>query len=169
VFRRPVAKFTQLSDYPQLCQRIRDLKAQGLTHAEIARQVNQEGFRPPKRIHTFNQASISALVRSLGLSQPQPRKCPDQVLQAHEWWLTDLAIALDMPPVTLFRWCRQGLLKARQFKESFPYPWIVWADDAEFQRLQNYRQRGISQAARERWLKSHNLPAPDGTPDTTPR
>ena len=158
VFIRPVAKFTQLSYYPQLCQRIRDLKTQGLPNAEIARQINQEGFRPPKRSLSFNEASVASLVRTLGLSQPQPTKYPNDVLKPNEWWLTDLANALEMPPTTLFSWRRRGLLKARQFKEAHPYPWIIWADEAEFQRLRNYRQRDISKDCRERWLNQKPYP-----------
>ncbi|MEM0978998.1 MAG: recombinase family protein [Cyanobacteria bacterium P01_H01_bin.58] len=153
VFIRPVSKFTQLSYYAELCQRIRELKTQGLPHAAIARQINQEGFRPSKRARTFNAASIASLVRSLGLSQPQPTKYPDEVLQPNEWWLTNLANVLEMPPVTLLRWRTCGLLKARQFKEASPYPWIIWADETEIQRLRNYRQRDIRKEGRERWLK----------------
>jgi DNA invertase Pin-like site-specific DNA recombinase len=153
VFIRPVAKFTQLSYYAELCQRIRELKTQGLPNVAIAQQINQEGFRPPKRSSTFNEASVASLVRSLGLSQPQPTKYPDHVLQPNEWWLTNLANVLEMPPVTLWRWCTCGLLKARQFKEASPYPWIIWADEAEVDRLRNYRQRDIRKEGRERWLQ----------------
>ena len=164
VFIRPVSKFTQLSYYPQLCQRIRTLKAQGCSNAAIARQINQEGFRPPKRSRTFNEASVASLVHTLGLSQPQPTKYPDDVLKPNEWWLTDLANALEMPPTTLFRWRTRGLLQARQFQESAPYPWIIWADEAEFQRLRNYRQRDISEECRKRWLNRKPHPNVNSTP-----
>jgi hypothetical protein len=58
VFIRPVAKFTQLSYYAELYQRIRELKTQGLPNVAIAQQINQEGFRPPKRSSTFNEAFV---------------------------------------------------------------------------------------------------------------
>nr|WP_242028586.1 zinc ribbon domain-containing protein [Pseudanabaena sp. FACHB-2040] len=107
---RPVAKFSQLSYYPQLCDRIRQLRSQGLSTHAIAQDLNQAGFRPPKRTHTFNAQSVAHLLRSLGLTQPAPPSLPTTSLQPHEWWLTDLAATLQMPPVTLYCWLRQGLL-----------------------------------------------------------
>jgi hypothetical protein len=44
---RPVACLTQLSYYPQLAGRARDLADAGLTAAQIASRLNTEGFRPP--------------------------------------------------------------------------------------------------------------------------
>src|SRR5258706_218720 len=44
---RPVASLTQLSYYPQLAERARELAHAGLTHAQIAAQLTTEGFRPP--------------------------------------------------------------------------------------------------------------------------
>ena len=45
---RPVAKLTQLSFYPQLCERIRSLASAGLSAVDIACQLNQEGASPPQ-------------------------------------------------------------------------------------------------------------------------
>ena len=47
---RPVAKLEQLSYYPQMIERIKHLAGQGLRAAQIAEQLNQEGWRPPKRM-----------------------------------------------------------------------------------------------------------------------
>ena len=151
---RPVAKFTQLSYYPQLCNRIRLLRSQGLSTNAIAHQLNHDGLRPPKRTNTFNAQSVAELLRSLGLTQPAPPSLPTTPLQPHEWWLTDLAATLQMPPVTLYRWLRQGHLHARQL-EPPSRKWIVWADQTELDRLYQFRHRSLSEEARQRWRNQH--------------
>jgi DNA invertase Pin-like site-specific DNA recombinase len=81
---RPVAKWTQLSNYPQLCQRLKELVQSGVTTEEIAQSLNQEGFYPPKRRKTFNTEEVRALIRRLGLVTP--RISENQAsLAEHEW------------------------------------------------------------------------------------
>ena len=63
---RPVASLTQLSYYPQLAERARELAAAGLTYAQIAAQLTTEGFRPPKRCEAFTTAAVSDLLRAAG-------------------------------------------------------------------------------------------------------
>ena len=63
---RPVACLTQLSYYPQLAQRARELADAGLALAQIAGQLNAEGFRPPKRCETFTANAVSDLLRAAG-------------------------------------------------------------------------------------------------------
>ncbi|WP_434599954.1 hypothetical protein [Streptomyces sp. A5-4] len=46
---RPVGRLDQLSYYPQLAARARELAAAGRSAREIAQILNEEGFRPPKR------------------------------------------------------------------------------------------------------------------------
>jgi len=53
---RPVACLTQLSYYPQLAARARELARSGHTTAQIAERLNAEGFRPPKRNPAFTWA-----------------------------------------------------------------------------------------------------------------
>jgi hypothetical protein len=45
---RPVARLTQLSFYPQLCDRVRQLAEQGHRAKAIANRLHAEGFRPAK-------------------------------------------------------------------------------------------------------------------------
>ena len=59
---RPVAKLTQLSYYPQLAARARELADGGCTIAQIAGRLNAEGFRPPKRSPAFTPNAVSDLV-----------------------------------------------------------------------------------------------------------
>ncbi len=63
---RRVAKWTQLSYYPQLCQRIRQLFQQENSPNEITQILNQEGFHPPKRRQTLNVEEIRTLIHRLG-------------------------------------------------------------------------------------------------------
>jgi DNA invertase Pin-like site-specific DNA recombinase len=146
---RPVAKWTQLSNYRQLCQRLEQLVQAGATTEEIAQSLNQEGFYPPKRRKTFNAEEVRTLMRRLELVSP---KIPanQAALAEHEWWLSQLASVLQMPTVTLYNWVRRGWVKARQQSE-FPRHWIIWADEAELERLKTHRQQPPGEILRQRW------------------
>lgn len=146
---RPVAKWTQLSNYPRLCQRLKELVQAGATTEEIAQSLNQEGFYPPKRRKTFNAEEVRALMRRLGLVTP---RIPENQasLAEHEWWLPQLAGVLQMPTVTLYNWVRRGWVKARQQSE-FPKQWIIWADEVELERLKTHRQQPTGAILRQRW------------------
>jgi len=163
---RPVAKFSQLSYYTPLCDHIRRLHSQGLSAPAIAHSLNQAGFRPPKRTDSFRAQSVAELLRALGLTQPASPSAPTTILEANEWWLSDLATTLQMPPVTLYRWLRQGLLQARQLDPP-SRKWIIWADPNELQRLHQFRNRSLSLEARQRWLNQH-APYPVESPLDSP-
>ncbi|MDJ0701932.1 MAG: recombinase family protein [Leptolyngbyaceae cyanobacterium MO_188.B28] len=149
---RPVGKYTQLSYYPQLCERIRALRAEGLNAKQIAHQLNQEGFRPSRKTQTFNHDSVWALMRTLGLTHPDKAKTSSEELGPHEWWVRDLAQALDMPSPTLLSWRRKGKLQAREVSEA-GQRWIIWADEAELERLRRYRHRSLKEEARQYWFQ----------------
>ena len=160
---RPVAKWTQLSNYPQLCQRLEQMTQAKLTTDEMIDQLHREGFHPPKRRKTFNREVLRTLMRRLGLGTrrgPQPR----EALAENEWWLPELAIVLNMPEVTLYNWVRRGWVKARQLPQS-PKHWIVWADKSELERLRAHRQRPAGEFLRQRWKGEE--PAITVPPETT--
>ena len=70
---RPVACLTQLSYYPQLAARARELADSGCTTAQIAERLDAEGFRPPKRIPAFTPNAVTDLLRALGIHRsPYP-------------------------------------------------------------------------------------------------
>ena len=146
---RPVAKWTQLSYYPQLCQRLEQLTQANLTTSEIIDCLHQDGFRPPKRRQTFNSEMVQTLIRRLGLTARSavPAKAP---LSPPEWWLPDLAAKLDMPTMTLYNWVQRGWVKAKQQAEP-PKHWIIWADEAELERLRTHRQCPNGEILRQRW------------------
>ena len=148
---RPVASLTQLSYYPQLAERARELAAAGLTHAQIAAQLTTEGFRPPKRCEAFTAAAVSDLLRAAGAQLPRsPARRPP--LAEHEWWLRDLAAHLGMSHITLDSWVRRG------WAAGYLHPAIkrivVRADPAEVERLQTLHQTPRGQHVRRPWLKN---------------
>ena len=146
---RPVAKWTQLSNYSQLCERLRQMAEAQLSTDEMIARLHQEGFHPPKRRKTFNPEILRSLMRRLGLGtrrSPKPRK----PLATDEWWLPDLALALEMPEVTLYNWVQRGWVNARQLPEP-PKHWVIWADEAELGRLRAHRERPVGDVRRQLW------------------
>ena len=150
---RPVACLTQLSYYPQLAARARELAGGGFTIAQIAGRLNAEGFRPPKRSPVFTPNAVSDLLRTLGIQRsriPASRNRP--ALAQHEWWLRDLAAHLGMPEVTLDHWVRRG------WATGYLHPQarlrVVRADPAEVKRLRALHQVPRGQHNRRPWLSN---------------
>jgi DNA invertase Pin-like site-specific DNA recombinase len=150
---RPVARFRQLSYYGPLRAAIEAGVAAGLPLAAVADQLNAAGYRPPKRCEHFSAQIVQEFLRRLHRHPRYPVVVHNERLRHAEWWLTDLAQALDMPPVTLYAWLRRGWLTARQEEQS-PRRWIIWADDAEVARLRALHQRPAGEETRRRWAAS---------------
>lgn len=161
---RPVGKMEHLSYYPKLCERVRSLRAQGMGASQIARRLNEEGYRPPKRREGFDRQSAQDLIHQLGLSRRRLRTEGREELGRHEWWLGELACEIGMPEATLYGWLRRGQLKARQ-QEKVPYRWIVWADGAEIEWLKRFRARPVGNRLRELWVGASS-PRTDHWPET---
>lgn len=149
---RPVAKLSQLSYYPHLCERISQLAALGLRAPAIAKPLNSEGFHPAKHYPQFSRQGVADLMRRLGLRHKRScepvtdgRRCCRVVVTrvgSH---------ARHMPAITLYAWVQRGCVQARQ--QTQPQGrWIVWADAALVERLRRYRQRSLSSEGRQRWL-----------------
>lgn len=64
---RPVARFDQLSYYPQLLARVAALHGEHQALDAIAERLNAEGWRPPKRHQTFNANAVKTLLNAQGL------------------------------------------------------------------------------------------------------
>jgi len=146
---RPVARLEQLSYYPQLLARVLALHQAGQRCPQIAAQLNAEGWRPAKRRATFNGPMVANLLAhqgmSAGVSRAHAAPWPDR--GANEWSLPELARTLEMPPVTLFSWLRKDWLNARQAPHGGRQQWLIWADEAELERLRARRQ------APRHWVK----------------
>ena len=70
---RPVQRYQQMVDYRRLLNRIDELRKAGQTLAEVAKQLNREGFHPPKRSATFTSVILSGLLAKRGRTGPRPR------------------------------------------------------------------------------------------------
>ena len=150
---RPVAKLTQLSYYPQLTARARELAAGGHTLAQIAECLNAEGFRPPKRIPAFTPNAVSDLLRALGIRRSDsPARRNRPALDEDEWWLRELAEHLGMSPVTLDAWVRRGW--ATGYLHPRARLTVVRADPAEVDRLRALHQLPQGAHTRRPWLKN---------------
>ena len=141
---RTVISYVQRSDLDQLISRIVQLRQSGLSLKHTAQQLNQEGVMPLRGTH-FSNYIVSRLLVRRGLYLPYGRKRPDSItLAEHEWWLPDLADQLHMPRSSLAHWYNLGWIHGRKLA-GLRGRVILWADDAEVDRLKRLRQ------TRRRW------------------
>jgi hypothetical protein len=163
---RPVARLAQLSSYPQLCDRVRQLADQGHRATAIANRLHAEGFRPAKGHQRIGVNAIKQLLHDLDCPAAVTRQRitppPGQEPGPHEWWLDDLAAELAMPPITLHSWIRRGWVGARQ-ESRRPYRWIIHADPRQLAELHQRRSRPPGWYTRRRWADS--APPAHGSPD----
>jgi hypothetical protein len=150
---RPVACLTQLSYYPQLAARARELADSGYTTAQIAERLTTEGFHPPKRIPAFTPNAVTDLLRAVGIQRSHiPARSNRPTLAQHEWWLRDLAAHLGMPEVTLDSWVRRGW--ATGYLHPQARLLVVRAGPAEVERLRALHQVPRGQHNRRPWLNN---------------
>jgi hypothetical protein len=156
---RRVARLAQLSYYPQLLARTRELAETGMTAKKITDQINAEGFRPPKRRDRFGVQSTHDLLRRQGLRRQPGRSGhpPAEHLGEHEWRLPDLATELDMPQVTLHTWLQRGWVQGHR-DDTARRGWILHADPGELTRLRQLRQRPNGYYTRHRYLDNQTTP-----------
>jgi DNA invertase Pin-like site-specific DNA recombinase len=151
---RPVARLDQLSCYPQLLERVRQLAEQGHRARAIANRLHAEGFRPAKGHQRIGVSAITQLLRDLGcppaVTRTRIAPPPGEEPGPHEWWLDDLAAELAMPPITLHSWIRRGWVSARQ-ESRRPYRWILDADPHQLAELRQRRTRPPGWYTRRRW------------------
>jgi len=154
---RPVARLEQLSCYPQLIERVRQLAEQGHRAQAIARRLHAEGFRPAKGRQRIGVSAIKQLLHQLGCPRAITRNRvvppPGEEPGPHEWWLDELAAELAMPPITLHSWLRRGWVSARQ-ESRRPYRWIIHADGDQLAELRQRRSRPPGWYTRRRWADS---------------
>ena len=147
---RPIARFSDLSSYPQLCERIRTLTHEGLSAQAVAERLDAEGYRPPHAGAHLGLAAVTALQRRLGLRQGRMPPRSREGLGPNEWWASELAQQLETSRNSLHYWIRRGWVRARQ-EEGHLRRWIIWADDAERERLKQLRYRSIPEEMHRRW------------------
>jgi DNA invertase Pin-like site-specific DNA recombinase len=151
---RPVARYEQLSYWPRLRERVRELAAEGLSAEEIAERLNAEGYRPPRCTETF-RAAVRKLRGRLGMGGKPPVHKTSEKLGAHEWWLADLACVVGMPKATLYSWIGRGWVECRKSGRG---RWTVRADPAETERLRELHNRPDGYYARQKWIPENPSP-----------
>jgi hypothetical protein len=139
-----VLRTSQLRDYDQVMERIRQGRQAGLTAAQIAGQLNAEGFKPAAGQGAFTKNIVHALAARLGATKPRRHR---EKLPAHEWWLRDLVLTLRTSESQLRHWIEKGWIHARAlpWKGTHKRYWVVWADRDEVRRL---RRLHASQSGR---------------------
>jgi DNA invertase Pin-like site-specific DNA recombinase len=132
--RRIVSSYRRLAEGERVLQRVGELKSQRLPHHEIARCLNNEGFRAPRSDH-FTVPMVSFLCRRArdaghlpSLSLPAtPWAAP-----ANDCWRSKgLSVRLGIPATTLNTWRRRGWVHACRCGGR----WVYWANAAELKRL----------------------------------
>lgn len=147
---RPVGKLSELSTYPHICHHVQTLTEAGWTATAIAQALSEAGFRSRRPNESLSAQTITQLQYQLGVRAPRPRVRKYDGLSPDEWWPTELARTLEIPRASLSHWIRQGLVRARQLDDPL-HRWVVWADEAELERLRQYHQREVGDDLRHRW------------------
>ncbi len=134
-----MSRVEQLRDYAGLMRRVAELHGAGRTSRQIAKALNREGFRPPKRRETYNAAMVQRMLTRRGRSGPRPEEATgDDPCGDDEWWLSDLCRELGMPQPTVHSWIRRGWIRGRKLPDVGGR-WILWADAEELDRLRRLR------------------------------
>jgi len=150
---RPIARLADLSSYPALCQRPRELTDQGLSAEVIGEQLAAEGLRSARGDASCSPSWVRALRQRLGLGTGRPHAARRDGLGPDEWWRSELARVLGIPSGTLAAWIGRGWVRARRADEPMQR-WILWADEAEFERLRERHRRPTSYYTRRQWVEA---------------
>jgi DNA invertase Pin-like site-specific DNA recombinase len=146
ILSRPVKRYDLQADYPQLVARLRAFCAEGLSAAGIAERLNEEGFRPPKRVERFNRGMVHRLLWHLDLDRREPHGSLAS-LGRDEYRPGSLARRLGISRDTVRRWLRAGWLTSRRDAESHH---VIWADPSELVRLQALHELPRTWATKDR-------------------
>jgi hypothetical protein len=150
---RDIARLSDLSYYPQLCERVRALTDDGVSAPTIAERLQAGGYRPARHSARFGLAQVTELQRRLGLRPCRPRIRGREALSPQEWWAADLAERLGLSRSSMHRWIQLGWVQARR-EDGRLRRWIVWADEAELARLAQLQQRCVAEEARRHWTQT---------------
>lgn len=134
--RRPVGKLSFMEGHEKLLDTMRELRRSGYSASEIAESLNKRGKKTPTQ-KPFNENLVRSMLLTYGSVSKGSRRPPSN--DSAEWWVADLANALEMPCVTLYDWLRRGWVASRRVRNR----WVIVADDRECRRLRKMRSRGI--------------------------
>lgn len=162
---RPVARWNQLSYYPQLIELVTQLAGQEMTTPQIAERLNQAGMRPPKRVLRFTASQVRNLIDQHAIPAGHRwTKPPPNPTSPDEWSAARLAAELRMPTATIHNWIQRGWVTAH--KDTTSGCWVITADAAELERLRQRRARPAGYYTRQRFTDHPQQPRSD---DQEPR
>jgi DNA invertase Pin-like site-specific DNA recombinase len=146
-FRRKVGDYEEYAELERLRQRIRELNAEQKMDAEIAAQLNAEGFvtalgKPFQSfmVHALRNKWKIPTVKING-NDYNPERWPDGAYSVH-----GAAKALEIAPCTVFLWLRNGKLKGKQLAKGMP--WKIKLTDKQIAKLKAQIRR-VSQSNKE--------------------
>ena len=125
-----MSRYESLGRYDQLISRVVELRQQGQTIKQIVERLNEEGYHTPRSRKGYTSTSVRKLLSRCELTRG---RIGTTQLDRHEWWLPDLARAIQVPVETLRSWAVRGAVRARQVPPRGL--WVVWADGPERRRL----------------------------------
>ena len=163
VLIRPIARYTQRSDYARLCARVQELTDTGWSLEAIAHQLEADGSPPLRRGHRWSGSSVQTLRRQLGLGNTRRHGHSREALGPDEWWARELADRLAVSRNTLLYWIQRGQVRARKEHEGLQR-WMVWADAPEMERLHAFRRRDLGAEHRRRWTATSTRSAHEKGP-----
>ena len=143
-FRRPVACVRQLSTWPELRERVCQLRAEGQSSARIAAALNGAGWQTPAG-RSFSAAAVRTLLSRYGVTKAAPRA--EQGAGARgsdEYLIPDLVRMLNVAYPTVYGWIKRGWVEARRQGGS-PGRWVIHADREKLHELRA-RVAGDSQS-----------------------
>ncbi len=138
--RRPVRQFESLEAHDIIKERILQLKRRGHTHAGVADDLNQSGYRSSNDC-LFTRAIITQLCSRFAMEGESTKA----VGGYEDHWKPSLLCAeLDVAISTLRNWLSRGWLDA----ERSGARWIIWADTPELDRLRKLSQHQRTNSCR---------------------
>jgi DNA invertase Pin-like site-specific DNA recombinase len=129
--RRPVARMDALSTYADLIARAGELRNAGHSFERIATVLNQEGWRPAKRVDSFNAPVVrQLLIRAGVIAAKYRRRGPQFERETDEWTVRELAEQIGVPATTVYGWVHRGRLPSRSVKTTATRPMLLVRADA---------------------------------------
>lgn len=149
---RRVGRYSDMRDYPQLIERLIELRKTGMRSPRIAETLNSEGFSMARQSRPFTGTMIAKMISS----EPYKSRLRDPVLNEHEWRIEALSGQVGIPVKKLKHWVNRGWLHAVQ--RPFASTWVLWADDDEINRLKRLNDRPRGQRPARSLLRPKQRP-----------
>lgn len=140
---KPIGRFEWLESAPEIRELIEKRKREGKTHAEVAEELNREGYHS-----TSCGAFTPAIVSSLCKKFRDQTSATVPTNKSSKWGLRELAHELGLRKETLNTWRRRGWVHATQESTR----WTFWADEEELLRLRklvDYNRQGLQKTPEE--------------------